>query len=155
MQENLWSLQLRLDFSSLAVNPERSNSLLLKPLALKIARSHRCLKLAMALRLSSPPLNPHSLLYVGGGGRESQIPQIVSHSIKSLVSGREVHSKMGSLETMFKAWSTLMGREYLLFTALAYPSLELALILGFQGQFFLRRLYVVATYQGQALSQST
>ena len=93
---------LLLGFLCLAVKQKRDQLPPLRPLALKTARSHRCLNLVMVLDLSSPPLTLHNLPFVEGGGWENQTPQIVSHSMWSLVSGREACSPMGSLKMVFK-----------------------------------------------------
>ena len=92
-----------LGFLCLAVKQKRDQLPLLRPLALKTARSHRCLNLVMVLDLSSPPLTLHNLPFVEVGGWENQTPQIVSHSMLSLVSGREACSPMGSSKMVFKA----------------------------------------------------
>ena len=52
------------------------------------------------------PTEPPQLAVCGGWWRENQVPQIVSHSMLSLVSGIEARSLMGSLKMVFKAWST-------------------------------------------------
>ena len=101
VQENRWSLPLRLDSSFLAVNQEKANSPPSRPLGLKTAQFPRFLRLAMVLDPSSSPPLCHSWLYVGGGGWENQILQIALHSMLRLLSGNEAHSPMGSLETAF------------------------------------------------------
>ena len=92
-----------LGFLCLAVKQKRDQLPPLRPLALKIARSHHCPSPAMVLDLSSPPLTLHNLPFVEGGGWENQTPQIVSHSMWNLVSGREACSPMGSPKMLFKA----------------------------------------------------
>ena len=52
LQENHWSLLQHLDFLYLVVNPKRSKSPLLKPLALKVAPFPRCLRRVTASELS-------------------------------------------------------------------------------------------------------
>ena len=90
VQENHWSLPLRLDSSFLAVNQEKDNSTPIhqftnsppsRLLGLKTAQFPRFLRLAMVLDPSSSPPIHHSWLYVVGGGWENQTLQIASHSM--------------------------------------------------------------------------
>ena len=80
VQENRWSLPLRLDSSFLAVNQQKDNSPPSRPLGLKTAQFLRFLRLDIVLDPSSSPPILRSWLYVGGGGRENQTLQIASHS---------------------------------------------------------------------------
>ena len=81
VQENHWSLPLRLDSFFSAVNREKVNSPPSRPLGLTTAQFPRFLKLVMVLVLSLYPPIHHSWLYVEGGGWENQTPQIVSRLI--------------------------------------------------------------------------
>ena len=81
VQENHWSLPLRLDSSFLAVNQEKANSPPSRLLGLKTAQFPRFLRLAMVLDPSSSPPIHHSWLYVVGGGWGNQTLQTASHSI--------------------------------------------------------------------------
>ena len=76
VQENHWSLPLRLVFWCLAANQKKDNLLPSRPLALKTAQFPLFLRLVMVLDPSSLPPSRHSWLFVGGGGWENQPPQI-------------------------------------------------------------------------------
>ena len=102
VQENYWSLPLRLDSSFLAVNQQKANSPPSRPLGLKTAQFLRFLRLDMVLDPSSSPPILRSWLYVGGGGWENQTLQIASHLMLPLLCGNEAHSPMGFLETVFE-----------------------------------------------------
>ena len=101
VQENHWSLPLRLDSSFLEANQQTDNSPPSRLLDLKTAQFLRFPRLAMVLDPSLPQPILRGWLYVGVGGWENQTPQIASHSMWHLLSGNEAHSPTGSLETVF------------------------------------------------------
>ena len=105
VQENHWSLPLRLVFWCLAANQknhQKDNLLPSRPLAWRTVQFLLYRKPDMVLDPSSPPPRRHSWLYVVGGGWENQTPQIVSHSMLRLLCGNEAHSPMDSLEMVFE-----------------------------------------------------
>ena len=102
VQENHWSLPLRLVFWCWADNQKKDNLLPSRLSASRTVQFLLYLRPDTVLDPSSPPPSRHSWLYVGGGGWENQTLQIVSHSMLRLLSGNEAHSAMGSLVTVFE-----------------------------------------------------
>ena len=81
VQENHWSLPLRLVFWCWAVNQKKDNLLPSRLSALRTVQFLLYQKPDTVSDPSSPPPKRHSWLYVAGGGWGNHTPQIASHSM--------------------------------------------------------------------------